>query len=150
MKKKINIIILYIYSLTILLIYLKIIPNPTEFSSVRYIMLKRRGVGWWEYNLIPFSSYFHMNRNFPNSLWLIIGNILLLMIFGVLLSLAYNKISKKRLIIISSIFSLFLEVIQFILAVGVFDIDAVIQHIFGAAVGIILIHVLNKFKKERN
>ncbi|MCX4256608.1 MAG: VanZ family protein [Oscillospiraceae bacterium] len=137
--KKVFKVLLAISILLILLINLKIIPNPSDFTMTRDIILSRRERGWWQYNFIPFESYFHIGENFPANVWLIIGHIGMFFIFGILLALSSEKISVKKCLLISFIFSVLLEVIQFAAAVGVFDIDTIIQHTLGAFVGVIII-----------
>ena len=138
MKKIFN-VLLSVSILLILLINLKIIPNPSDFTMTRDIILSRRERGLWQYNFIPFESYFHIGENFPANVWLIIGHIGIFFIFGVLLVLSFEKASVKKCLLISFIFSVLLEIIQFVAAVGIFDIDTVIQHTLGAFVGIIAI-----------
>lgn len=139
-------VLLLISVVFILLIYLKILPNPSNFFITRDIILSRREGGLWQYNFIPFESYFHMPENFPASLWLIIGHIGIFFVLGILLALSFDKISIKKCLLISFIFALMLEIIQFVFAVGMFDIDTVIQHTAGAFAGAAVFIKIKYFK----
>lgn len=136
MKLKASKAVFIVYSILIYLLYFKLIPNPNKFIHERDIITLRRTRGWWQYNIIPFKSYFHINENFPTNLWLIIFHIIVFFIWGILIALAFKKTSPRKFLIVSIIYSFMLEILQFMLAVGMFDIDTIIQHILGSFLGI--------------
>lgn len=55
--------------------------------------------------------------------------------WGVLLALAFKDISVKNAALYSLAFFVLIEVIQFVVAAGAFDIDTIIQHFVGAIAG---------------
>lgn len=124
------------YALGMVLAYLKIIPDPSKFFFTRDVILKRRKNDFWQFNLVPFSSYFNIGENLPTNLLLIFAHLIAFAVFGVLLAAAFSKLSLKKCLLISLVASVLLEVLQFILAAGVPDIDTVIQHIIGASAGL--------------
>lgn len=133
--KKVFKAVLAVYSVMLLSVYLKLLPNPSDFFITRDTILTRRERGFWQFNFIPFASYFHIGENFPTNLWLIFGHIGLAVVWGVLLALAFKDISVKNAALYSLAFFVLIEVIQFIVAAGAFDIDTIIQHFVGAIAG---------------
>ncbi len=63
--KKLFKIMLAVYSTMLLSVYLKLLPNPSDFFITRDTILTRRERGFWQFNFIPFASYFHIGENFP-------------------------------------------------------------------------------------
>lgn len=145
MKRILFKILFYLYITLLILFYIKLLPEPANFISTRYVMLLRRESGWWEYNLTPFNFYKHISENYPKSLYLIIGHIFTFMALGILFFLAYRNFPAIKRIIILTILAIFIEVIQFVFAVGVFDIDTIIQHCLGATLSILLIYIIKKY-----
>lgn len=133
--KKVFKAVLAVYSVMLLSVYLKLLPNPSDFFITRDTILTRRERGFWQFNFIPFASYLHIGENFPTNLWLIFGHIGLAVVWGVLLALAFKDISVKNAALYSLAFFVLIEVIQFVVAAGAFDIDTIIQHFVGAIAG---------------
>ncbi len=150
MKRILFKILFYLYIIFLILFYIRLLPEPSNFISTRYVMLLRRESDWWEYNLIPFNFYKHISENYPKSLYLIIGHIFTFMALGVLFFLAYRNLPVIKRIIILTILAIFIEFAQFIFAVGVFDIDTIIQHCLGSILSMLLIYIIEKLKKKRS
>ena len=148
--KKIFKIILAVYSAMLLSVYLKFLPNPSDFFITRDTILTRRERGFWQFSFIPFASYFHIGENFPTNLWLIFGHIGLAVVWGILLALALKNLTLKKCALYSLVFFVLLEVIQFAAAAGAFDIDTVIQHFIGAIAGsAVALKILSKKSKDQ-
>lgn len=149
MKKTFKVLLL-VYSLLFLFLYLKLLPDPSKFLLTRDIILARRECGFWQLSFIPFESYFHISENFPANLWLILGHFLGAFVWGILLSLSFKKLSIKKYVMYSLIFFAIIEIIQFVTAAGVFDIDTIIQHTVGALVGVMTVVIINKNREEQS
>lgn len=146
--KKLFKIMLAVYSAMLLSVYLKILPNPSDFFITRDTILTRRERGFWQFNFIPFASYFHIDENFPTNLWLVFGHIGLAVAWGVLLALSFKNLTVKKCALYSLAFFVLMEVIQFVVAAGAFDIDTIIQHFFGAIAGAaVVLKILSKKSK---
>lgn len=146
--KKLFRVMLSVYSVLLFSVYLKLLPNPSDFFITRDIILRRREVGFWQFNLIPFASYFSISENLPTNLWLIIGHIGLAAVWGVLLALSLKKLSVKKCALYSLIFFVSVEAIQFVTAAGAFDIDTIIQHFIGAVAGSALVLMILSKKNQ--
>ena len=146
--KKLFRVMLSVYSVLLLSVYLKLLPNPSDFFITRDIILRRREVGFWQFNLIPFASYLSISENLPTNLWLIIGHIGLAAVWGVLLALPLKKLSVKKCALYSLIFFVSVEAIQFVTAAGAFDIDTIIQHFIGAIAGSALVLMILSKKNQ--
>ena len=146
--KKLFKIMLAVYSAMLLSVYLKLLPNPSDFFITRDTILTRRERGFWQFNFIPFASYFHIGENFPTNLWLIFGHIGPAVVWGVLLALSFKNLTVKKCALYSLAFFVLVEVIQFVVAAGAFDIDTIIQHFIGAIAGAaVVLKILSKKSK---
>lgn len=90
-------------------------------------------------NLIPFA---HVSRN---NLRETIYNFVVFIPFGLLLSVNLKRANVWQRLAIILIFSLAVEIIQFVFAIGVTDITDVITNTSGGFLGLILYALLNKF-----
>lgn len=79
-------------------------------------------------NVIPFTG--HLRE--------MIDNLIVFIPFGLLLSINFKQITFWQKLAIVSFFSLTIETIQFILAIGVTDITDVIMNVLGGLVGLML------------
>ena len=146
--KKVFKAVLSVYSVMLLSVYLKLLPNPSDFFITRDTILTRRERGFWQFNFIPFASFLHIGENFPMNLWLIFGHIGLAVAWGVLLALSFKNLTVKKSALYSLAFFVLIEVIQFAVAAGAFDIDTIIQHFIGAVVGsAVALKILSKKSK---
>jgi glycopeptide antibiotics resistance protein len=66
----------------------------------------------------------------------LVGNVLLFFPFGILLPVLFNSVNGyQKLIFITLLMSLGLELIQLVTALGTFDVDDIILNVLGAALG---------------
>lgn len=79
----------------------------------------------------------------------LIGNIILLVPIGFMVPFIYKRISWIESIILAIASGLFIEVMQVILRVGIFDIDDVILNAFGVIIGYGMFKLLQKWVRER-
>lgn len=91
-------------------------------------------------NFVPFYSvyYYLISRQEPLAVGLInvFGNILLFIPFGLLLPLALRRFRTLRsALLVMGLTSLFFEVTQMLLVIGVFDIDDVLFNVAGGLLG---------------
>lgn len=119
------------------IVYLLILVRIILFKDTQlYNLFAMIGHGQREINIIPFASTFEM-INSMGSLHIlqnIVGNIALFFPMGMFIPLLMNKGFKQTVVIIIGI-SVGIEVAQFVLAVGISDIDDVIFNMLGASVG---------------
>lgn len=92
-------------------------------------------------NVIPFKTTVEQLRNLNAGLINTeivlantLGHILAFFPMGALLALAYERTWQKHLLLVS-FFSLLLELIQLVLHIGSFDVDAIIFNVLGYFVG---------------
>ena len=93
-------------------------------------------------NVIPFKTTVEQLRNLKAGLINTeivlantLGHILAFFPMGALLALAYERTRQKHLLLVS-FFSLLLELIQLVLHIGSFDVDAIIFNVLGYFVGL--------------
>lgn len=93
-------------------------------------------------NVIPFKTTVEQLRNLNAGLINTeivlantLGHILAFFPMGALLALAYERTRQKHLLLVS-FFSLLLELIQLVLHIGSFDVDAIIFNVVGYFVGL--------------
>ena len=93
-------------------------------------------------NVIPFKTTVEQLRNLNAGLINTeivlantLGHILAFFPMGALLALAYERTQQKHLLLVS-FFSLLLELIQLVLHIGSFDVDAIIFNVLGYFVGL--------------
>ena len=93
-------------------------------------------------NVIPFKTTVEQLRNLNAGLINTeivlantLGHILAFFPMGALLALAYERTWQKHLLLVS-FFSLLLELIQLVLHIGSFDVDAIIFNVLGYFVGL--------------
>ena len=137
MKSKITKIIFWIYNIIMLLFYFRILPKPVNLAMSRELVRDMREGGWHVYNLVPYSSYgeisIHTARNDIRIIW----HIAMFAVLAFLLSAAFEDMPMKKRCALLLVYALLPEVVQFVLSIGLFDIDSVIQNIFGAALGLL-------------
>ncbi len=137
MKSKIMKIIFWIYNIIMLLFYFRILPKPVNLTMSRELVRDMRAGGWKVYNLVPFSSYSSFVIDPTGSIMRIIWHIAMFAILAFLLSAAFEDMPLKKRCALLFVYALMPEVVQFVLSIGLFDIDSVIQNIFGAALGLL-------------
>lgn len=137
MKSKIMKIIFWIYNIIMLLFYFRILPKPVNLTMSRELVRDMREGGWQVYNLVPFSSYSSFVIDPTGSIMRIIWHIAMFAMLAFLLSAAFEDMPLKKRCALLFVYALMPEVVQFVLSIGLFDIDSVIQNIFGAALGLL-------------
>ena len=137
MKSKITKIIFAVYNIIMLLFYFRILPKPVNLTMSRELVRDMRAGGWQVYNLVPFSSYSSFVIDPTGSIMRIIWHIAMFAILAFLLSAAFEDMPLKKRCALLFVYALLPEVVQFVLSIGLFDIDSVIQNIFGAALGLL-------------
>jgi glycopeptide antibiotics resistance protein len=120
-----------LYLLTLL--WLVLFKFSYDFSSVLLDHQAR------SLNLIPFvgSSQGNMHE--------MIDNFVVFIPFGLLLGINLKKVTFWRKLALISIFSLAVEVLQFIFAIGITDITDVITNTFGGLVGLLVYDLGKKY-----
>jgi glycopeptide antibiotics resistance protein len=106
-------------------------------------------------HLLPFHSTFGMFKNaftyrytahggeFRNIFLMnVLGNLVLLLPWGVLAPLAFKKLNGVKWIALSGfLISFSAEIIQYIFSIGIFDIDDLIFNTLGAIIGFYLLQI---------
>ena len=119
-----------------LIIYLLVLVGFV-FSNARTVSSAiTNNIYHYNWNFIPFKSMIEM-LNSPLGvtfgLYNIIGNFLMLTPLSILLPLINDKFKKTKIFLISIVsLTLFIEIVQFLINVGSFDIDDIILNIGGA------------------
>jgi len=97
-------------------------------------------------NLIPFKTifeYLQFKHGFNSTITNLLGNIAVFIPMGFLLPLIHKKFTKlKSIVLISAITTFFIEAMQYIMRVGVSDIDDISLNIFGGVVGFFMYKTL--------
>ena len=149
MKIKIMKIIFWIYNIIMLLFYFRILPKPVNLTMSRELVRDMRAGGWQVYNLVPFSSYSSFVIDPTGSIMRIIWHIAMFAMLAFLLSSAFEDMPMKKRCALLLVYALLPEVVQFVLSIGLFDIDSVIQNIFGAALGLLAAWAFGRFFGRR-
>ena len=127
--KKIKVIsavlsVVYLLLLAYLTLVSKYYGRELEHSSINIIPLR---------TIIEFLTSGYNLKTITTNL---LGNIAAFMPMGFLLPIVFNKLNRLRKVIyISFIASLMIEIMQYILSVGASDIDDVILNVLGAVLG---------------
>ena len=135
MKKILPFALLFIY--VVILIKVMVLKD-VPLIRVGYLMLNFGGTRDGSPNFIPFKTIWPYLTGFKG--WLIaginlIGNIILLVPFGFLLSFVIRNINWKQSIIWAIGSGTIIEVMQVVMHVGIFDIDDIILNAFGSMIG---------------
>lgn len=98
-------------------------------------------------NLVPFAAPSIVNGaiNYGEMIW----NCVFFIPFGLLLNLNFKRVGFLPKFIIILVFSLVVELLQYILAVGATDITDIITNTLGGFLGLTLYHVSNKYVNEQ-
>lgn len=159
--RKINWMLFGVYSFIVLsnLIFFRIISRiinyKHDFNKYFYVSPESNGffdLTTWQQNsnLIPFNStynyilgadQFNVDIIINNTL----GNILIFIPLGIFLPILFKKYQSFSQVLVGSLtISFTIEVLQFSLQIGQFDIDDVILNSVGGAVGYLIIKLLMK------
>ena len=149
MKSKIMKIIFWIYNIIMLLFYFRILPKPVNLAMSRELVRDMREGGWQVYNLVPFSSYSEIWIDPAGNIMRIIWHIAMFALLAFLLSAAFENMPLKKRCALLLVYALLPEVVQFVLSIGLFDIDSVIQNIFGAALELLAAWAFGRFFGRR-
>ncbi|WP_185806867.1 VanZ family protein [Bacillus salinus] len=104
----------------------------------------RTAGGYYSYNIVPFATiknYFINFRYFNIDTWIIniVGNVIVFVPFGLFLPLMNKRLRKPILFIVVFIAIITsLEMLQFIFAVGSFDVDDILLNTIGAVIGLFI------------
>lgn len=136
--------IIFLFFLTILRLDLNI---NSHLETIKLIKLNKQE-GFWNINLIPFKTiktyyleYLKDYVTFKSMFSNIIGNILIYIPFGYLLS----SIIKKKFIFLCFIFILLIETFQFLTMLGFFDIDDIFLNLIGCIIGYFISKIILHF-----
>lgn len=141
--------ILFIYIIVLLKIILFKYSGPIE-------ILKGHGIKFRTLNLIPFKMWVDLINTCKtmSTLWAIansFGNLIVFIPLGYLLPLIFRKKGNMALVsTITFLFSLTLESLQYILAIGSADIDDIILNTLGGIIGYLIYKgIRNILKTEK-
>lgn len=119
------------------IVYLLVLVRIVLFKDTQiYNLFAMIGHGQRVLNIIPFVSTFEMMSTIGllHNLQNIAGNLAVFFPMGIFIPLLMNKGFKQTVVIVIGI-SVSIEVVQYILAIGISDIDDVILNTVGAIVG---------------
>lgn len=149
-QNRIKVKILRYCFIGIFILYLALLLRITFFKQVRLDnLLSAIGASERTISIIPFQSVMEMIRNkvsMSRIIENILGNMILFVPLGLLLPILLKK-PIKIILYIAIIFSLSIEIVQFILAMGSTDIDDLIFNVFGAIIGCLLFKKIKKTTK---
>lgn len=92
-------------------------------------------------NLVPFVTFGQTGLSET------VSNIIIFIPFGLLLSLNFTRVALWRLLITVFVFSVVVETLQFIFAIGTTDVTDVITNTLGGLVGLVVYRLVNKVVK---
>ncbi len=119
------------------IVYLLVLVRIVLFKDTQiYNLFAMIGHGQRVLNIIPFASTFEMMSTIGllHNLQNISGNLAVFFPMGIFIPLLMKKGFKQTVVIVIGI-SVSIEVVQYILAIGISDIDDVILNTVGAIVG---------------
>ena len=121
---------------------------------VLWITLIDRRIGGRQSNLTPFWEYANVVNDVQRSYFIrqIIGNILLLMPFGFLISFLpkLQDIKWKSVLLSALCFSAFIELMQFITGRGLMEFDDVFNNTVGAVLGYGMCKIINRLLNRQH
>jgi len=143
--------IFYVY-LAVLALFLIVKTNWSVQGLVNTISLARdsRAAGGWNINLVPFRTIGSQVALFPSGYAMVslFGNILLFIPMGILYRFSgFEKGGFIRFLLLTVLYILLIECIQFVSMLGSFDVDDIILNVSGALIGYAWCKVLAS-KKE--
>lgn len=131
-----------------LLILIKIVLlKDTDLSSLPKLLTGEKK-GFRSFSFIPFQTFVSFFRiagqgNFLWSISNLLGNSLIFLPFGYLLALLKRpEMSKRKILLLSALLSLFFETCQYIFYLGSADIDDLLLNVLGSSMGILCFHIL--------
>lgn len=131
----------------IFIIYIILLLRITLFKQTAlYNLLSAIGTGSRTISIIPFYSIYEMaisNISIGRIAENILGNIILFMPFGIIFPLITNG-KFKKILTAAIIFSLSIEIIQFLFALGSADIDDLLFNTLGAYIGLFITNTIMK------
>jgi glycopeptide antibiotics resistance protein len=109
------------------------------------------------FNIVPLRNKLHYLENWsqftgPEKSEIykdVLGNIIIFIPFPFLLVFLLGFKSYRRLLFLSFISSMGVELIQFIMNVGVADIDDILFNTLGGTLGIIMLYIIAQFRGNR-
>ena len=112
---------------------------------VLWITLIDREWGKSHAMLIPFWEFANVIKGVERSFYIkqILGNLTMLLPFGFMLPML-KKVTLKQVLLISMLFSVFIEVLQFITGRGLMEFDDVFNNTAGAVLGYIIYSKLRR------
>lgn len=118
---------------------------------VLWLTLFNRDVGEHRSMLIPFWEYAKVIHNDNRSFFIkqIMGNLIMLMPFGFMLSWLFN-LDFRKCLIISGCFSVFIEITQYTTGRGLMEFDDVFNNTVGAVSGYLLFYWVARVKQIVN
>jgi glycopeptide antibiotics resistance protein len=148
MKKR---ILPFLLLITYLFILIKILVlKDLAMVRVGHLRLNFGGTQEGAANLIPFKTIFYYLQGHNGFLIAginILGNIIALVPFGILVPFLFQNINWNKIIILSIITGLAIETTQFVLHIGIFDIDDVILNAMGVLIGFWKFNIFSNFSK---
>lgn len=127
MMNKNNILNLFIFLYAVIILKLIVFKYPQGMLFI------------FDYaNLVPFktiSVYLTGEPTWRIAIRNLLGNIILLIPFGILFTLKYPHLRLFQIFVIGTVISVSLEISQVIFKSGVFDVDDIILNFFGVLCG---------------
>lgn len=143
MNKRYRILDIFLYFIFVCYILLLLVILFRTKHSIRSL------------NLIPFYSIYsyiagedRVMRAFALSN--ILGNIVIFVPLGIYFSLFHHKAKKRKTVLWIFLFSLIIEIIQYIFRLGIGDIDDIILNVFGGVIGLGLYKIVCLLLKDPN
>ena len=101
--------------------------------------------------MVPFWEYAKVIKGVERSFYIkqILGNLTMLLPFGFMLPML-KKVTLKQVLLISMLFSVFIEVSQYISGRGLMEFDDVFNNTVGAVLGYIIYHENKHSKRDRS
>jgi len=144
--------IFYIYiSLLILFVVVKFDGSICSIVARINTINMSRSEGLWNCNLILFRSISHYLHHIarPHGYLNFLGNIIPFIPIGFLIPINYYKLRGFiKTLLMSLIFIIVIEAIQFVTMLGYFDIDDIVLNLLGSLIGYFIYKAKSKKKKR--
>ena len=117
-------------------------------AIVLWITLIDREWGDHKAKLLPFWELANVIKGVERSFYIkqIVGNLTMLLPVGFMLPML-KKVTLKQVLLISMLFSISIEVVQFVTGRGLMEFDDVFNNTVGAVLGYIIYHEITHSKK---
>jgi glycopeptide antibiotics resistance protein len=142
-KQLVSVVFLIAYSVLLM----KLLVYKQVFLKIGHLMFNFSGTATGPANFVPLRTilpYLNGEKGSIIALFELAGNIVLLIPIGFILPFLNASMAWKKVILIAVLTGVFIEGLQVLLRVGIFDIDDVLLNALGVVIGYGIVRIVKK------